>query len=324
MQLVLNKRGIKFTIESGIFEIRANDELQKVPAAKVKSIILHKSALVSTDVLLHAIEHGIDVIIMQMTGKPAGRIWSHQYGSISKIRKNQVQFCQSSEGAGWIMDLIMEKIKNQSALLYTLSKPDTSTDHLINNAIDKMNKIIVKIASLKYENISDISDKLRSFEGNSSRIYFGIINEHLPEQYRFEKRSQHPAFDMFNALLNYAYGMLYGKIEGALIQAGIDPYLGVMHRDEHNRPVLVFDIIEKFRVWADYVVIDLCMQQVIFSDFFHVENSVFYLDEHGKRILIQTMNDYLNDVVKMEGVERTREQQILIFAQKLATRLKKL
>jgi CRISPR-associated protein Cas1 len=324
MQLVLNKRGINLTIKSGIFEVRVDDQLQKIPGDKVKSILLHKSAMVSTDLILFAIENEIDIIFMQMTGKPVGRIWSNKYGSISKIRKNQVQFSQSRQGADWMVEIIIEKIKNQTALLFTLSKPDGTSDLMIKSAIEKLNKFIAKIEELEYSEIKDIDDKLRAFEGNSSRIYFDIINQHLPKQYQFERRSQHPAFDMFNSLLNYSYGILYGKIEGALIRAGIDPYLGVMHRDEYNRPVLVYDTIEKFRVWAYYVVVNLCMQQIIFSDFFNIENGTFLLNEYGKRILIQSFNDYFDDIIKLGSVERSRDQQLVIYAQKFATQLKAL
>lgn len=322
MQLVLNKRGIKLTVKSGVFEVRVDDQIQKIPVKKVRSIILHRAAIISTDSILSAIENEIDIIFMEMSGKPAGRVWSNKYGSISKIRKNQVLFSQSAKGAEWVIGIIIEKIKNQSALLYTLSRPDGNSDQLISSSIEKLNKLIYKIEQLEYAEINDISDKLRAYEGNSSRIYFEIINHHLPAQFQFEKRSQHPAFDMFNSLLNYSYGILYGKTEGALIRAGIDPYLGILHRDEYNRPVLVYDVIEKFRVWADYVVINLCMQQVIFTDFFDVNNGVFLLNEHGKRILIQSFNDYFEDIVKVSGTERSREHQLLLFAQKFASQLK--
>jgi CRISPR-associated protein Cas1 len=177
---------------------------------------------------------------------------------------------------------------------------------------------------LQFNTITDVAEKIRGYEGTASRVYFDTISRHMPEPYRFEKRTQHPAFDMFNALLNYAYGMLYGKTEAALIKAGVDPYLGVFHRDEYNRPVLVYDFIENFRVWADYVVINLCMQQVMFVEFFDVENEVYYLNHHGKRILIQSFNDYFEEVIRYKGADRSREQHIHLLAQKLATRLKTL
>jgi CRISPR-associated protein Cas1 len=174
------------------------------------------------------------------------------------------------------------------------------------------------------ESISDVAARLRGYEGNASRVFFECVNVHLPEQYKFNGRSQHPAFDMFNAMLNYSYGILYNKIEGALIKAGIDPYIGVMHRDDYNRPVLVYDAIESFRAWAEYVVINLCMQQIIFQEFFDIENGVFYLNHHAKRILIQSFNDYFEDVIQIKGTERSRNQHIILSCQKLATKLKNL
>ena len=67
----------------------------------------------------------------------------------------------------------------------------------------------------------------------------------------------------------------------------MDPYIGVMHRDEYNRPVLVYDFIELFRHWADYVVCHLCLQQVVEDDFFEIENNQYWLNQIGKRILIR-------------------------------------
>ena len=137
---------------------------------------------------------------------------------------------------------------------------------------------------------------------------------------KFEGRSQHPALDAFNCLLNYGYGILYGKIEGALIKAGIDPYVGVFHRDDYNRPVLVFDIIEIYRVWIDYVVINLANQHIINEDFFSIkEDGSYWLEALGKRILIQSVNDYFDEVVKIGALERSRANHINIYAQKLAT-----
>ena len=324
MQLILNKRGVSLSIEDGLFKVKVQDQLQKIPVSKVSSIIMHKSASLTTDAIFEAIENGIEILFLNKIGQSQGRIWSHKYGSISTIRKNQIYFAQSKIGAEWIIKNIISKIKNQKALFFTMGLPDGSTDTYIRKTQGKLDQLISKIAGLKFETIQDIAPKLRGYEGNASRLYFECINHHLPPEYKFEKRSQHPAFDMFNAMLNYAYGILYNKIESALIQAGIDPYLGIMHRDEYNRPVFVYDFIEPYRIWADYVVINLFMQQIIFIEFFDVDNGIFYLNEQGKRILIQSFNDYFDDIIRKNGIDRSRNGHILLNAQKLATKLTKL
>jgi len=324
MQLVLNKYGISLSVRDGLFLIRHQDKEQKVPAEKVTSIILNKAASITTDVMFEAIEREIEILLLSKTGQPVGRIWSNKYGSVSAIRKNQVRFAQSRAGVEWVKKMLINKLNNQTALLLTLGRPDGTGDDAIKRDIEKIEAYKEKIEAAGAEHIDEIAGSLRGWEGNCSRIYFTCISNNLPEQYRFTERSKHPAFDMFNAMLNYAYGILYSKIEGVLIQAGIDPYLGVMHRDEYNRPVLVYDVIENFRVWADYVVVNLFVQQVVFREFFEIDNGVFYLNEQGKRILIQSTNDYYEEPVSINGVQRSRNQHLLLFAQKLSTRLKSL
>ena len=162
----------------------------------------------------------------------------------------------------------------------------------------------------------------RGFEGSISRVYFDFLAHVLPEPYQFSKRTQRPAKDMFNALLNYSYGMLYGYVESALIKAGIDPFLGIMHRDEYNRPVLTYDVIEKYRTWADYVVCQLCREELVEPAFFDVKEGVYWLNQTGKRILITAMNDYLHEVVVLNSLSRSRHVHIELEAQQFAQVLK--
>lgn len=124
-------------------------------------------------------------------------------------------------------------------------------------------------------------------------------------------------------MLNYGYGLLYGKIESALIKAGIDPYIGVMHRDDYNRPVLVYDVIEIYRVWIDYVVVQLLSQRVITDEHYSVRSDgSYWMEALGRRILIQSVNDYLDEVIDVDGLSRSRLTQISLYAQRLAQKFK--
>jgi CRISPR-associated protein Cas1 len=146
----------------------------------------------------------------------------------------------------------------------------------------------------------------------------------IPDKYHFESRSQHPATDIVNALLNYGYGILYGKIEGALIKSGIDPYIGVFHRDDYNRPVLVYDVIELYRVWVDYVVYSLISQNFINDEFYSIKSDgSYWLESLGRRIIIQSLNDYLDELIIINGVSRSRENHIIMYSQNLAQCFKK-
>ena len=201
---------------------------------------------------------------------------------------------------------------------------DTQLQKVVDRSISRINDYKAKIKSLQAEVISDIAPTLRGWEGQASRIYFETINLFLPEEYQFQNRSQNPAMDIVNALLNYGYGMLYGKVEGALIKAGIDPYVGVFHRDDYNRPVLVYDVIELYRVWVDYVVFTLVSQNSITDEFYSVRSDgSYWLEGLGRRVLIQSVNDYLDEVIVIKGVSRSRENHIMLRTQDLAQKFKK-
>lgn len=318
---MLNKRGSSISVREGRYFVRNKEQESYIPFHQVKSILLHSATSLSYEVIAVAIEHDIDILFIDRKGFPMARVWSHHFGSISTIRKNQLAFAQSHEGIRWIKDVLMKKVNNQLLVLDLLSIILKSRNQL-EATKNKLNQYIQKLERYEITVKSEVFASFRGYEGSMSRAYFQQISELLPLNYQFKKRSQHPAYDAFNCLLNYAYGMLYGYCESALLKVGIDPHIGVMHRDEYNRPVLVYDFIELFRHWADYVVCHLCLQEVIEDDFFEITKEQYWLNQTGKRILIQSFNDYLHEIVMIDGLSRSRIHHLELTAQKLATYLK--
>ncbi len=324
MELVINSFGTSLSRDNEGFVIANSDGKQRIPAFGIKSIQISRGAQITSDAVMLAVENEIDVIFMDKTGKPVARIWSPKYGSISTIRKGQIAFTFSKDAVNWIKNIIMNKIENQQALLLMMPANDNITKNKVNKAINRLEDYRTKVNTINGEIVSDVAPALRGWEGVSSKIYFETINLFLPEEYRFEKRSQNPATDIANAMLNYGYGLLYSKIESSLIKAGIDPYIGIMHRDDYNRPVLVYDIIELYRVWIDYVVFSLLTQYAITDEHYSIRNDgSYWLEALGKRILIQSVNDFLDEVIDYKGVKRSRLTQISLYTQDFAQTLKK-
>jgi len=322
MELYLDKYGVNLGIKEGLFQVRHKDGNIDVPVTEVSSIYINKSASITTEAVFVALENNIEILFIERTGKPVGRIWNNRFGSISSIRKNQLEFVKSSKALDWVKEILITKFINQSTLLLFFIAMDKYNEDDIQKYIKRIEKYMGKTKELEAETLDEVAHTLRGWEGTSSKWYFECISKYLPETYQFEKRSQHPANDMFNCLLNYAYGMLYNAVEGSLLKAGLDPFIGLYHKDEYNKPVLSYDFIELFRVWADFTVIYLCQQEVIFPEFFDIENNAYYLNQSGKRILIQSMNDYLDEIITMDGNERKRRTHIDFYVQKFATRIK--
>lgn len=325
MELILNTFGTSLTRDNEGFIICNHDGKQRIPVTGLRSIQISRGAQISSDAVLLAMENEIEILFMDKSGHPAGRIWSPKYGSVSTIRKGQISFSFGHEAVDWIKDIISRKLENQQAMMLMMNTSgDLGLQTHIDKAVNRLEDYRAKIQALDGEIVNDIAATLRGWEGVASKIYFDIINLFLPEQYRFEKRSQHPALDVSNAMLNYGYGLLYGKIEGALIKAGIDPYVGIMHRDDYNRPVLVYDVIELYRVWVDYVVFSLLCQNAVTEDHYSVgADGSYWLEPLGRRMLIQSLNDYLDEIIDEKGTQRSRGTAISLYAQKLAQTFKR-
>ena len=322
MELILNTFGVSLNRDNEGFVINTHDGKQRIPAVGIDSIQISRGAQITSDAVMLAIEKEIEVMFMDKTGKPIGRIWSPRYGSISTIRKGQLNFTYSHNAVEWIKEVLLKKIENQQALMLLFNNenhPEVKTE----KNIARLEDYRTKISKLDGEIVNDIAPMLRGWEGQASRIYFSTINTFLPEQYRFSVRSQHPALDITNAFLNYGYGILYGRVEGALIKAGVDPYIGILHRDDYNRPVLVYDIIEMYRIWVDYVVYTLLAQNVITEEFYSVrEDGSYWLEALGRRVLIQSLNDYMDEVITQKGVTRSRLTMLSLYVQSLAQKFK--
>lgn len=324
MDIVLNTFGVSLNRDNEAFVITSKDGRQRIPVDGIKSIQICRSAQITSDAVMLAVENEIEVLFMDKSGNPIGRVWSPRYGSISTIRKGQLNFAYSHAALEWIKEVLMQKMENQQALMLLLQPRDAAHERLLKSNIERIEAYRLKVSQLDGYGVSDIASMLRGLEGQASRIYFSTITNYLPEKYQFEQRTQHPAMDVTNAFLNYGYGILYGKIEGALIKSGIDPYIGILHRDEYNRPVLVYDVIELYRIWVDYVVFTLLAQNAITDEFFSIrEDGSYWLEALGRRILIQSLNDYFDETISKGGVVRSRITHMQLYIQNFAQKLKK-
>lgn len=325
MELILNTYGAYLLKHNNAFAVVTKDGKQVIPPEKIKAIYISRGIKLSSDAALLALRHGIDLLFTGKSGEPEGRLWSGKFGSISVLRRKQLDFTFSKEAVVWIKKLIFAKMDRQVAILLSLQTNQPETEALKDKTIRRISDYQTKVNTLNAEFVNEIAPTLRGWEGAASKIYFECISAHLPQQYRFKNRSQHPATDAFNCLLNYGYGILYGKVEGALIRSGLDPYIGIFHREDYNRPVLVFDVIELFRVWIDFIAIRLCAEECVTTDWFEINpDGSVWLAALGKRILIQSVNDYLDEIIVLDGTSRTRSTHITLEARNLASLIMKL
>jgi CRISPR-associated protein Cas1 len=326
MQLIINTYGTYVHVKDDLFEVSLTKDGEKqkhhFASQKVTSILMSKGSALSTDAIILAMKNNIDIIVFEYDGVPVGRFWHSKTGSTSKIRKQQLEASLNDTGVYWIKSWLTNKIENQIELLKRLKSHRPASADLIQEKIEVISGIKIKIKELKGAKIDEIADTLRGLEGTSGRIYFKVLSSLLTERYQFEGRSFRPAADPFNAFLNYAYGVLYSRVEKVLIIAGLDPYIGFMHRDDYNMKSMVFDFIEPYRTYADEVVFKLFSAKKINDSHTDKITNGYTLNAEGKNILMQSFMRFLDeDKIRYNGRNQTRTNAMQMDAHQFANQL---
>ncbi|MDK2841820.1 MAG: CRISP-associated protein Cas1 [Anaerophaga sp.] len=326
MQLIINTYGTYVHVKDDMFEVSLTKDGEKqkhhFASQKVTSILMSKGSALSTDAIILAMKNNIDIIVFEYDGVPVGRFWHSKPGSTSKIRKQQLEASLNDTGVYWIKSWLTNKIENQIELLKRLKSHRPASADLIQEKIEVISGIKIKIKELKGAKIDEIADTLRGLEGTSGRIYFKVLSSLLTERYQFEGRSFRPAADPFNAFLNYAYGVLYSRVEKVLIIAGLDPYIGFMHRDDYNMKSMVFDFIEPYRTYADEVVFKLFSAKKINDSHTDKITNGYTLNAEGKNILMQSFMRFLDeDKIRYNGRNQTRTNAMQMDAHQFANQL---
>jgi CRISPR-associated protein Cas1 len=267
-----------------------------------------------------AIENNIDVIFLNEFGDPYGRVWHSKLGSTVLIRRKQLEMSAAKEGLELTKEWVVKKIENQTGFLERLKRPREDKAERLEESIQRLKDIRGKIDILT-GNIEERRNTIMALEGAAGKIYFDILSYIMPERFKFDGRSRNPAKDEFNALLNYAYGVLYSLVEKACIIAGLDPYIGFLHTDNYNKKSLVFDLIEMYRVFAEETVVYLFSGRKVKVEYFDKIKKGFTVNKEGKALLIEALNKTLDETVRYRGRNIQKRNIIQFECHKIANKL---
>lgn len=304
MKIVINTPGSYVSKSGECFLLSSDEKKVEISAKKVDQILITTAAAVTTDALLLAVDNNIDVVFLRYNGQPFGRVWHSKLGSISTIRRKQLLLQDIPLGLQLTKEWISCKLDNQINFLKHLlqNRRDERRRTLIKEAIERIQGFKDKICAIdKYSNVDEARYTLLGYEGNAGRIYFQTLGELIPDKFKFSERSRNPAKDPFNCMLNYAYGVLYSRVEKACILAGLDPYIGIMHTDNYNRQALVYDIVEMYRGYMDEIVFKLFTTKKVSEEFFEPIEDGIYLNQEGKKVLIEAINKAFETKIRYKG-----------------------
>ena len=328
MQIFINTYGTYLHVKEEMFEIRIRskpDEKVKInhlAAHKITSFVVSKGAAISTDAIALALKHNIDIVVVEHDGHPMGRFWHSKLGSTTKIRKCQLEASLNAEGLQWIKSWISQKLENQADYLQDLIKHRSALADVLTEKQERILEFRNKILALEGEQISEVAETIRGWEGSAGRQYFDALGIAIQKDFQFSGRSFRPAQDPFNAMLNYANGILYSRVERSLMLAGLDPYVGFLHRDDYNMKSLVYDFIEPYRIYAERCVFTLFSTKRVKKSFFSEVTGGISLNAEGKPFLVQHFMEFIEQQkIRHRGRNQTRMNAMQMDAHAFANAL---
>ncbi|MBK9270711.1 MAG: CRISPR-associated endonuclease Cas1 [Saprospiraceae bacterium] len=257
MHVFIEEYGVKLDIEEEMLRIVYGEIERKSSFLKISSINILKPATVTTAVLCAAANHQVPVLMYSNTGRVEAWVWSPKYANIAQLRKQQVYFCDGPDCLKWVTGLLDHKCRHQIQNLRWLADRVSSAAWELQRIMIKMEHLRRMLAEAKNQ------ESIRGCEGAASKWYWSGVSIGMNKYIKFEGREKRRAKDQFNQSLNYMYGILYGMVESSLLMYGLDPYMGLLHAIQYDKPSLVFDQIEPFRPWVDKMLMQLYIQKRI-------------------------------------------------------------
>ena len=303
MDIYLQSFGARLRSKDGLFEITVpdisgtgNHKIAQHPVHEVESILLQPGTSVSTDALLLAFEGNVNILILDKFGNPSGRILPNRPSSTLLIWKNQLAVSLQKEGLemakSWIEIKIHERIQ---FLQKRCAYHSGAQAELIQQNCMAMEVILNRIRQLLITaHTPDIAGVIRGHEGAAGKMYYGTLAQLLPDEYQFEHRTPRNPTDLFNAFLNYGYGILYRIVENALLAAGIHPYIGFFHYDGYQNKSMVFDFIEQFRVFVEKNIFHLFSRKLSAWRHLQSSGSQYLLSTEARQLIANTLRQQLD------------------------------
>ena len=309
MELYLNTYGSWLKKKDEMFELGVEGKKVKLSPLKISSIVISNAALVSTDAIGLAMEHNIDIVFLDKYGDPYGRGWFPKIGSTVTIRRRQLEMLNDDMGLKFIKERVVLKIMNQYRFIKKLLSKRDVDPQSFQAKLDSMRDSALKVMEAE-GTLDDLSGSFMGWEGTASKSYFSILATLIPEAHKFSGRSYRPAKDAFNAMLNYGYGILYSKVERALVIAGLDPYIGLLHCDNYNKKSFVFDFIEPYRILIDEPVFYIFSRHKFEPGFIEPIHKGVVLTTEGKKFLAPLILEHFDTKIRYHNKNRKRIDMI--------------
>jgi len=212
-----------------------------VPKAQIERVIINAKGITLSSSLIESCARAkIPIDFIDYTHTPYASLLTH-HAPLPQTTIAQNEIFVNGGGVYLAREFVEGKAKNQINYLKYLNRyHDTLAPW-----IQKMESTL---RTMKKEAKS--SPQVMGFEGVISAMYWDALQGIVDPSWGWSARVTRGATDTVNSALNYAYAILYGKIQESLVRSGLSLYISYLHVPDQGKPTLVFDMIEEFRAFV--------------------------------------------------------------------------
>ncbi len=280
---------------------RRSREKQEIPFFRISELIVASYGVsISADLIAELCRRGIPITFMTPGGRPYANLTSPCLSGTVITRREQLKSYDDERGVELVKVIIAAKLKNQAYCLKYFAKylneQAPERYQRVRQAAYNILRLIPKVRAANGGHIDQARGQLLGLEGTAGRIYWDGVSAILADGIGFNGRQHRGAVDPFNAAINYGYGILYARVWGAVLNAGLEPFAGFMHVDRPGKPSLILDLIEEF----SQAVVD---RAVIAG--FNLGQEIWLkeglLDEASRKCIAERVNERLRTPAPYQG-----------------------
>lgn len=204
-------------------------DTKTAPIEDLALVMVENQRAFLTVPLINALaDNNVSLVYCDSHFMPTSMMYSLAANSIqSEMFRLQLSATDAANNRIW-KQLVEAKIKNQAGLLDKFGKDGS-------------------VLKPYYSNVK--AGDADNREGLSARIYWRHL---FGKDFTREREGPAP-----NNLLNYGYSILRSAVVRALLGSGLNPAIGVFHKNRYNPMPLADDMMEPFRPFVDEIVYGL-------------------------------------------------------------------
>lgn len=265
-------------------------EQGRVPIHLLSSVVSFGAVGFSPALLGHCAASGVCLVFLSRTGRFLARVEGPTTGNVL-LRRAQYRAADDREDvASFVKSVVAAKLANQRTVVMR-SLRDYGSEFTASEASD-LERCASRLRNGAERCVrGEDPDALRGIEGEGAAAYFGVFGRLVrngDDAFCFQKRTRRPPTDPVNALLSFLYTLLLNDCRSALESVGLDPAVGLLHRDRPGRPSMALDLMEEFRpILVDRTVLSLVnRRQVDAQDFEVAVSGAVTLSDSARKTVI--------------------------------------